>query len=352
MGESGHWRAGGGKDCIWTHRGHWRGPQFVRVLVTADVNDNSTSAMLGSFNDGYRLTANRSNVLARRAIRRAPSRQKAKVRSLRIPQHPGLIANSLVRDAFRIRLNQTIREISGLAFALWPAERIMHALSREISGDVRFGLHVSVEADGGGDLGVRPGVRVVGRGDGVIASGPGSSQTHQRPGDLPVDPKATRMTTPSLYDRVRERKFLLKAWRVIRSNAAHSGNRETRRAAEAFEDHLLANIQNIQRRLKNRKYRFKPALGIAAPKGKGKTGKRAIVVATVADRVVQRAILDVVYRSAMERYERVKNVHFLNSLAGLRRSSGTCSVRRKSAWPGWRLGAGQCGPFCWLSYAS
>jgi hypothetical protein len=54
----------------------------------------------------------------------------------------------------------------------------VHALSRKISGDVWFGLHVSVEADGGGDLGVRPGVRVVGRGDGVIVTGPGSSQTH------------------------------------------------------------------------------------------------------------------------------------------------------------------------------
>ena len=103
------------------------------------------------------------------------------------------------------------------------------------------------------------------------------------------------MTSPSLYDRVRGRSVLLKAWRVIRSNAARSGNRETRLAAEAFEEQLLANLQNIQRRLKNRSYKFKPALGIAAPKGKGKVGKRAIVVATVADRVVQRAILDVVY---------------------------------------------------------
>jgi hypothetical protein len=51
------------------------------------------------------------------------------------------------------------------------------ALTGEISADVRFGLHVSVEADGGGDLGVHPGVRVVGRVDGVSVTGPGSSQT-------------------------------------------------------------------------------------------------------------------------------------------------------------------------------
>lgn len=89
---------------------------------------------------------------------------------------------------------------------------------------------------------------------------------------------------PSLFSRVRERQVLLKAWRVIRGNAATSGNRETRLAADAFEEHLIANIQNIQRRLKKGSYKFRPALGVAAPKGKGKSGKRAIVVATVADR--------------------------------------------------------------------
>jgi hypothetical protein len=63
-------------------------------------------------------------------------------------------------------------------FAAAGALAFTLALTGQISGDVWFGLHVSVEADGGGDLGVRPGVRVVGRGDGVIVTGPGSSQTH------------------------------------------------------------------------------------------------------------------------------------------------------------------------------
>ena len=40
---------------------------------------------------------------------------------------------------------------------------------------------------------------------------------------------------------------------------------------------------------------FAPAIGVAKSKGEGKAGKRAIVVAPVADRVVQRAILDVLY---------------------------------------------------------
>jgi hypothetical protein len=75
--------------------------------------------------------------------------------------------------------------------AVVGALAFIFALTGEISADVRFGLHVSVEADGGGDLGVHPGVRVVGRVDGVSVSGPGSSQTSTWPGDLSVDPEAT-----------------------------------------------------------------------------------------------------------------------------------------------------------------
>ena len=46
-----------------------------------------------------------------------------------------------------------------------------------ITADIRTGLRVSVEADGGGGLGVRPGGQVVGSVDGVIVIGPGSSLT-------------------------------------------------------------------------------------------------------------------------------------------------------------------------------
>lgn len=74
---------------------------------------------------------------------------------------------------------------------------------------------------------------------------------------------------PSLYDRVRERQVLMKAWRIIRQNARRSGNRQSRLAAEKFEENLLANIQNIQRRLQRRSYKFSPAIGVAASKGAG-----------------------------------------------------------------------------------
>jgi RNA-directed DNA polymerase len=100
----------------------------------------------------------------------------------------------------------------------------------------------------------------------------------------------------TLYDRVRGRQVLLAAWRTIRNNARRSGNRQSRLEAERFDENLPANIENIQRRLQRRNYNFAPAIGVAKSKGNGKKGKRAIVVAPVSDRVVQRAILDVLYK--------------------------------------------------------
>lgn len=101
---------------------------------------------------------------------------------------------------------------------------------------------------------------------------------------------------PTLYTRVRERQVLLKAWRVIKANAERSGNKQSRLDAQKFDENLPANIENIQRRLQKGAFKFAPALGVAVPKGNGKIGKRAIVIAPVGDRVVQRAILDVLYQ--------------------------------------------------------
>ena len=100
----------------------------------------------------------------------------------------------------------------------------------------------------------------------------------------------------TLYDHVRDRQVLLNAWRVIRQNAQRSGSRQTRDDAEKFDSALLANIENIQRRLRRGTYKFERAIGAAVSKGKGKTGKRAIVIAPVRDRIVQRAILDVIHQ--------------------------------------------------------
>lgn len=100
----------------------------------------------------------------------------------------------------------------------------------------------------------------------------------------------------SLYERVRDRSVLLSAWRVIRANAERSGSKASASAAREFEENLFPNIENIQLKLRKHNYEFAKARGVAVRKGKNKVGKRGIVIATLRDRVVQRAILDVVYR--------------------------------------------------------
>lgn len=104
------------------------------------------------------------------------------------------------------------------------------------------------------------------------------------------------MTAPwTLYARVRGRQTLLKAWRVIRGNAQRSGSQRSRLDAEKFDENLLGNIENIQRRLRRGRYEFADVIGVAKAKGKRKAGKRGIAIAPVGDRIVQRAILDVLY---------------------------------------------------------
>src|SRR4051812_27051685 len=91
-------------------------------------------------------------------------------------------------------------------------------------------------------------------------------------GGLSMTPMPQASKIVSLYDRVRDRQILLRAWRVIRSNAERSGNKDTLKAAKLFEENLLSNIENIQRRLRNGNWKFSKAYGAPVRKGKNKAG--------------------------------------------------------------------------------
>jgi RNA-directed DNA polymerase len=90
---------------------------------------------------------------------------------------------------------------------------------------------------------------------------------------------------------VRSRDVLFGAWHAIRRNAETSQQEKTKQDARRFGDDLPANLRALQNRLRDG-YRFAKAHGATPRKGKGK-GKRPIVVAPLEDRIVQRAILDV-----------------------------------------------------------
>lgn len=94
-----------------------------------------------------------------------------------------------------------------------------------------------------------------------------------------------------LSKTVRTQEVLNRAWHAIRRNAETSKSRETRQEARDFGYDLIKNLRRIMDRLR-KDYQFAPAHGATPPKGKGKTGKRPLVIAPIEDRIVQRAILD------------------------------------------------------------
>jgi RNA-directed DNA polymerase len=87
-----------------------------------------------------------------------------------------------------------------------------------------------------------------------------------------------------------EQNSLKLAWQRIRANGIFSSAIETRVAVELFDRDESRNISNIQRRLRAGTFEFEPQHGVLKKKNSG--GKRGIVMASVHNRVVERAWLD------------------------------------------------------------
>lgn len=109
---------------------------------------------------------------------------------------------------------------------------------------------------------------------------------------MSAGPTARQNSYKSLCKRVRSTRVLVQAWHAIRRNAETSQQEATKNKAKLFGEDLPKNLRTLQTRLKAG-YRFAQAYGAMPPKGRGKAGKRPIVVAPLEDRIVQRAILDV-----------------------------------------------------------
>lgn len=88
---------------------------------------------------------------------------------------------------------------------------------------------------------------------------------------------------------------LVGAWHAIRRNAETSQTASTKEKAREFGHDLPKNLRKLQDKLR-KGYEFEPAHGVALSKGPGK-GKRPLVIAPLPDRIVQRAILDVLQQS-------------------------------------------------------
>lgn len=109
---------------------------------------------------------------------------------------------------------------------------------------------------------------------------------------LPMGP-ATAIKTPEFlyYDAVRKTKALHSAWQKVYNNGIRSKSLETRNLVKEFNSNSYSNIQRIYRLLLKDKFRFAPAKGVPIPRPN--KPPRPIVIAPIANRIVQRSILDV-----------------------------------------------------------
>jgi RNA-directed DNA polymerase len=79
----------------------------------------------------------------------------------------------------------------------------------------------------------------------------------------------------------------------VRTNGLTSASAETKRKIKYFDENWINNLARLRRHLKAGSFDFVGEVGIAPLKGKGKRGRRPLVIAPVENRIVRRAILEV-----------------------------------------------------------
>lgn len=94
-----------------------------------------------------------------------------------------------------------------------------------------------------------------------------------------------------LFDEVSTQAILMRAWKKIRANGVRSSLPETQQAIEQFDLKAETHIRRIQSLIRSQKFTFAPQTGVTKKKGSG--GKRGLVMASIHNRIVERALLDV-----------------------------------------------------------
>lgn len=84
---------------------------------------------------------------------------------------------------------------------------------------------------------------------------------------------------------------LRKAWGVVRSNAISSLSNSIRQQALEYDTEIDKHLGRIQRQIRESRFKFQPGFGVAKEVKPGK--KRPIVIPPIDNRIVQRAILQV-----------------------------------------------------------
>jgi RNA-directed DNA polymerase len=93
------------------------------------------------------------------------------------------------------------------------------------------------------------------------------------------------------FDQATTQAALKAAWLRIRQNGLASPSFETRSQVAHFDQDVDRNIRRLQSQLHSGRFEFDPQKGVLKQKASG-TGKRGIVMASVQNRIVERALLD------------------------------------------------------------
>jgi RNA-directed DNA polymerase len=108
------------------------------------------------------------------------------------------------------------------------------------------------------------------------------------------DPNGEHMR--SLFEEVRSEQNVFAAWRHVKRSALTSGNTEIKGQAAEFEHEHQKHLRRLITQLREGRFKFDPVMGVLKDKKKRLSqGKdpRPIAIATLQNRVVQRAILQV-----------------------------------------------------------
>jgi RNA-directed DNA polymerase len=108
------------------------------------------------------------------------------------------------------------------------------------------------------------------------------------------DPNGEHMR--SLFEEVRNEQNVFAAWRHVKRSALTSGNTEIKGQAAEFEHEHQKHLRRLTTQLREGRFKFDPVKGVLKDKKKRLSqGKdpRPIAIATLQNRVVQRAILQV-----------------------------------------------------------
>ncbi|MGE3907099.1 MAG: reverse transcriptase domain-containing protein [Reyranellaceae bacterium] len=107
----------------------------------------------------------------------------------------------------------------------------------------------------------------------------------------PTSETPTNPVASDLLKKVRLTDNLFAAWSTVRANVLASGREQFKQEVRKISEQPVPYLRRLQRDLRTGTFRFVPQIGVL--KGKKGGSKRGIVVAPIRNRIVQRAILNV-----------------------------------------------------------